>query len=142
VFALGYGDNMVPELLLAFPNGLFQAGELPLAPFGFPEAFVEDFPGFGDLLGLRLEVGVQIVHLFPLALERGRAGVERRFAVAVRGLLGGDLSFQTAEFGLPFREAAPLGLELGARLLGLHREDLLPGLDLDVLGGSSLLEAA
>ena len=139
-FALRYSRQVIPQLLLPVPDGLVLAREEALAAFGFPQALVERLPGLRDLLGLGLQVRVEIVHLLPLAFEGSGPRIERCLAVAVGGFFGGQLPFQAPELGLPFGEAALLGLELRPSLLGLHREDLLLRLDLDVPGRPSLLQ--
>src|SRR5437867_1764167 len=142
LFPLRHRADVVPQLQLPFPDCLLLGGEDLLAAFGFSQAVVEDLPGLGDLLGLPLQIAVQIVHLFALAFEGRGPRVERGLAVPVGGFLRRELALQPPEFGLPFREAAPLGLQIGAGLLGFHREDLLLGLDLHVPGRPSLFEAA
>src|SRR2546427_5812616 len=142
LFPLRHRADVVPQLQLPFPDRLLLTSEELLAAFGFPQAVVEDLPGLGNLLGLPLQIAVQIVHLFALAFEGRGPRVEGRLAVPVGGFLRRELALQPPEFGLSFREAAPLGLQIGAGLLGFHREDLLLGLDLHVAGRSTLFEAA
>src|SRR5881296_1829826 len=141
LLSLRDGGHMLAELRLAVPDGRLLGGEEALASFGLLEPVLEHLPGLGDLLGLGLQIRVQVVHLLPLPFEGRGPRIERRLAIAVGGFLRREFPLQTAEFRLPFRDAASLGLELRFGLLGLHREDLLPGLDLDVLGGPAFLES-
>src|SRR3989441_1654773 len=141
LLSLRNGGHVFAELRLSVPDRRLLGGEKPFAAFCLLEPVLEDLPGLGDLLGLGLQIRVEVVHLFPLPFEGRGPRIERRLAIAVGGLLRREFPLQTAEFRLPFRDAASLGLELRFGLLGLHREDLLPGLDLDVLGGPAFLES-
>src|SRR2546425_836080 len=142
LFSLRDGGHMVAELRLAVPDGRLLGGEEPFASFRLLEPALEHLPGLGDLLGLGLKVRVEVVHLLPLPFEGCGSWIERRFAIAIGGFLRREFPLQSAEFRLPFREAASLGLDLRFGLLGFHRKDLLPGLDLDVLSRPAFLESA
>src|SRR5439155_1696843 len=83
LFPLRHRADVVPQLQLPFPDRLLLGGEDLLAAFGFSQAVVEDLPGLGDLLGLPLQIAVQIVHLFALAFEGRAPRVERGLAVPV-----------------------------------------------------------
>src|SRR2546425_2524896 len=142
LFSLRDGGHMVAELRLAVPDGRLLGGEEPFASFRLLEPVLEHLPGLGDLLGLGLKVRVEVAHLLPLPFEACGSWIERRFAIAIGGFLRREFPLQSAEFRLPFREAASLGLDLRFGLLGFHRKDLLPGLDLDVLSRPAFLESA
>src|SRR3989442_4713989 len=84
---LRHRRDIVPELLLPFPARLVLACDEPLAAFRFPEAVGQYLPGLRNLLRLRLQVAIQVVHLFPLAFEGRGPRIERPLAVPVGGLL-------------------------------------------------------
>src|SRR6266571_2083817 len=66
LLSLRDGGHMLAELRLAVPDGRLLGGEEPLASFGLLEPVLEHLPGLGDLLGLGLQIRVQVVHLLPL----------------------------------------------------------------------------